>query len=244
MNLSRSHQTETSPAPRGRLPVRTVIGFVVFLVLGPLVLFLAAGTTDWMMAWVYTGIYLAASVGTRLIAVLSAPDMLHERAHSLDAADIPQWDRWLMPVVALFGLFVSVLVAGLDHRNGWSAEVTTGVQWVAALLVAAGYLLSSWAFLSNRFFSAMARIQTERNHTVVESGPYRFVRHPGYAGGLLSYLAFPFMLGTLLALIPAVLTGVALILRTALEDRMLQKGLHGYAEYARRVRSRLIPGVW
>ncbi|MBL8157310.1 MAG: isoprenylcysteine carboxylmethyltransferase family protein [Anaerolineae bacterium] len=244
MNLSRSHQTETSPEPRGRLPVRTVVGFVVFLVLGPLVLFLAAGTTDWMMAWVYTGIYLAASIGTRLIAVLSAPDMLHERAQSMSAKDIPTWDRWLMPVVALLGMFVSVLIAGLDHRNGWSPAVSTGVQWAAALLVAAGYLLASWAFLSNRFFSAMARIQTERNHTVIESGPYRFVRHPGYAGGLVSYLALPFMLGTLWALIPAALTGAALILRTALEDRMLQDGLTGYADYARRVRSRLIPGVW
>ena len=96
----------------------------------------------------------------------------------------------------------------------------------------------------NRFFSAVVRIQRDRGHTVVDGGPYRFVRHPGYAGSVLNTLAVPFALGALLALLPAGLVVALIIWRTALEDRTLRAELDGYAEYATRVRSRLLPRVW
>jgi protein-S-isoprenylcysteine O-methyltransferase Ste14 len=98
--------------------------------------------------------------------------------------------------------------------------------------------------LVNRFFSAVVRIQRDREHTVVTSGPYRLIRHPGYAGALITSLAIPLLLGSLWALIPAALVVCLLILRTALEDRTLQEKLDGYREYAGRVRYRLLPGVW
>ena len=97
---------------------------------------------------------------------------------------------------------------------------------------------------SNAFFSAYVRIQTERGHAVVSTGPYRWVRHPGYASGLGSTLATPFVLGSVWALVPAGLVVVLLVVRTALEDRTLRKELPGYAEYSGRVRFRLVPGVW
>jgi len=98
--------------------------------------------------------------------------------------------------------------------------------------------------LANRFFSGVVRIQNERGHSVVSDGPYRWVRHPGYAGGFIGDLALPLLLGSAWAFIPAALTAGAVVLRTALEDRTLQAELPGYREYAQRTRFRLLPGVW
>jgi len=113
---------------------------------------------------------------------------------------------------------------------------------VACLL--AGYLLSSHALIENRFFSGVVRIQPERGHYVVSGGPYRWMRHPGYAGALLAYLATPVFLDSWWAGVPAIALAGALVVRTHLEDRTLQDELPGYRDYARRVRSRLVPGVW
>jgi protein-S-isoprenylcysteine O-methyltransferase Ste14 len=108
----------------------------------------------------------------------------------------------------------------------------------------AGMLLVSWAMASNKFFSTTVRIQDDRGQTVTSSGPYRLVRHPGYVGFLVSNLATPLLLGSLWALIPAVVLEALVVVRTALEDRTLQAELGGYRDYARRVRYRLLPGVW
>jgi protein-S-isoprenylcysteine O-methyltransferase Ste14 len=149
-----------------------------------------------------------------------------------------------MPLVAIYGPLVTLVVAGLDRRWGWRPEV----PWVWALIGAALLVLASafaaYAMLTNRFFSAVVRIQRERGHTVVTAGPYRWVRHPGYAGGVACHLAMPILLGSLWALIPGVLTAGLTVLRTALEDRTLRAELPGYSEYARRTRYRLLPGVW
>jgi protein-S-isoprenylcysteine O-methyltransferase Ste14 len=107
-----------------------------------------------------------------------------------------------------------------------------------------GYVLSSWALLENRFFSGVVRIQKDRGHQVVSTGPYGFVRHPGYAGALLAYLVTPVLLDSTWAFIPAVLMAGVVILRTALEDRTLQEELPGYKDYARKTRYRLLPGIW
>jgi protein-S-isoprenylcysteine O-methyltransferase Ste14 len=118
------------------------------------------------------------------------------------------------------------------------------VPVVAGVVMALGYGLFSWAMASNPFFSTVVRIQTDRGHTVATGGSYRFVRHPGYAGGLATILATPFLLGSWPALIPAgALVGI-LIVRTILEDRTLHRELPGYVEYAGRVRYRLLPGLW
>jgi protein-S-isoprenylcysteine O-methyltransferase Ste14 len=98
--------------------------------------------------------------------------------------------------------------------------------------------------MENRFFSGTVRLQPERGQRVVSSGPYRWIRHPGYAGGLLVYLATPIFLDSIWACLPAILLTALLVLRTALEDRFLQDELAGYREYAGRVRYRLVPGVW
>lgn len=111
-------------------------------------------------------------------------------------------------------------------------------------MILAGYSLGTYALIENRFFSGMVRIQTERGHQVVSSGPYRWIRHPGYVGALLTYWFTPLFLDSLWAFIPVAFITIVLIIRTHWEDRTLQNELAGYREYALRVRYRLIPGVW
>jgi len=132
----------------------------------------------------------------------------------------------------------------LGNRWGGSPQLPLTLELVAFAVVIASYLFSTWAMVVNRFFSAVVRIQTDRGHTVVTTGPYRFVRHPGYAGGAIGYLVTPFALGALWVLIPALLTIAALVIRTALEDRTLQAELPGYAGHAQKTRYRLLPGIW
>lgn len=153
-------------------------------------------------------------------------------------------DRVLVMIVGLFGPVATMIVAGLDHRWGWSAIVPEVGQALAPLVIAAGYGLAVWAMVENRYFSAVARIQKDRGQKVVTTGPYRLVRHPSYAGAILGYLAVPVMLDALWSLIPAMVMLVALTIRTGLEDQMLREELEGYQSYAEKTRYRLIPGLW
>jgi protein-S-isoprenylcysteine O-methyltransferase Ste14 len=108
----------------------------------------------------------------------------------------------------------------------------------------AAYIFSAYALIENRFFSGVVRIQKDRGHRVISSGPYRWVRHPGYAGALITYLAIPFFLDSVWAFVPAVIICIAMVIRTRMEDETLQTELEGYRAYTQRVRYRLIPGVW
>ncbi|HHE73182.1 MAG TPA: isoprenylcysteine carboxylmethyltransferase family protein [Chloroflexi bacterium] len=224
--------------------VPALLGFTLYLFLTPVLLFIAAGTVRWPMAWVYVVLLLASTIGSRLIVWKRSPDTLRERARFATARETPPQDRVLVVVVGLLGPVVTAVVAGLDHRFGWSADVPAPAQYLAALLVVIGYGLGVWAMVINPYFSAVARLQEDRGQVVVTTGPYRLVRHPAYAGGLIASLALPFMLDALWTLVPALLTAVALVLRTRVEDRMLREGLAGYTRYAETTRYRLIPGVW
>jgi protein-S-isoprenylcysteine O-methyltransferase Ste14 len=112
------------------------------------------------------------------------------------------------------------------------------------VVMALGYALFLWAMASNAFFAEGVRIQRERGHTVTAGGPYRYVRHPGYVGAILSQAATPFLLGSAWALIPTAASAALYVARTYLEDKTLREELPGYKEYAQQIRYRLLPGVW
>jgi protein-S-isoprenylcysteine O-methyltransferase Ste14 len=225
--------------------LRAILGFIVYLLLVPGSLFIAAGTIDWPMAWVYLVLSFGAVIGSRLVVLRLHPDTLQERARFSQSEGTPTWDRWLSSIVAIYGPLISMIVTGLDHRWGWSPSLPASIQWIAFGLVAVGFGLSSWAMIVNRYFSAVARIQKDRGHQVVKHGPYRWVRHPAYAGSILASLASPVALATLWAYIPVFLSIAAIFLRTSLEDKMLRRDLEGYAEYASlETRYRLIPFIW
>ena len=234
----------TSPEGSAGGMWRAALRFGIYLLMLPLVLFTAAGRLDWTMGWVYVGLSFFFTAVSRGIALRRNPDLLVERARSVEAEDVKSWDRALVGLVALYGPLATLVVAGLQQRFGWAPRVSLTLQLVASAVLVLGYMVSTWAMAVNRFFSAYVRIQKDRGQTVVSSGPYRYVRHPGYAASIPAFLATPVMLDAVWALIPAALVVAGTVVRTALEDRTLQKELEGYAAYARRVRYRLLPGVW
>jgi protein-S-isoprenylcysteine O-methyltransferase Ste14 len=224
--------------------VKEIIRFVIFVFLLPVVLFIAAGRLDWVMGWVFVGLVIVMTVISRIIVARTNPDLLAERARSLEAENVKRWDKVLVPLIAIYGPLVTWIVAGLDERFSWSPKIPLAFYVAALVLVVLSYILGTWAMAANKFFSAFVRIQEERSHIVASSGPYRYVRHPGYAGAIVSSLATPLVLDSLWALIPSGLVVLLLIVRTALEDNTLHKELPGYAEYTRQTRYRLLPGVW
>ena len=217
---------------------RMVQVIVQFLILA-VILFISAGRLDWMWAWAYLGV----GVGILIINVLvMPPELIAERGRT-DKKDIKAWDRVLTTLIILPTLGMPI-IAGLDERFGWSPQLALAVHLIGLAFIALGQGLFTWAMVSNKFFSTSVRIQMDRDHTVATCGPYRYVRHPGYVGYIVSLFATAVALGSLWALIPAGLTMGLMVVRTALEDRTLLEELDGYQDYAKQVRYRLLPGVW
>lgn len=222
---------------------RVIIQMLFFIVVSPLLPLIISGHWGWWQAWVYAAVCILGFIASRALAARRNPDLITERAKFLRHEDAKPWDKVLAPLVGLGGGVIPI-IAGLDALFGWPPDFGLPLELAALLIFLAGYALGAWALIENRFFSGMVRIQTDRGQHVISSGPYARVRHPGYAGALLSYLAVPFLLDSLWALVPVLLLGLVLVIRTRLEDTALQTELPGYAEYAQRVRYRLLPGVW
>ena len=208
------------------------------------VLFLAAGKMDWWEGWAYVIQALIVFIFSRAILICKNPDLAQERANAGSRANVKPWDRILMPFMSIFLPLTAWIVCGLGERFGWSPDLPNSVQLIALSLMFAGSMLGTWAMISNHFFSSLVSIQTDRGHTVVSSGPYRFVRHPGYAGNVLAWMTTPVFFASYRAAIPAVLAIIATVARTTLEDRALQTELPGYLDYTHAVRRRLVPGIW
>jgi protein-S-isoprenylcysteine O-methyltransferase Ste14 len=233
-------QHEMSPqVKRGvtRWIVRETMGVVMLALL----LFLAAGTLNWSAGWAMVIVMAGWVTATAIVVIPRYPELLAERTGPKKGAKI--WDTALL---GLYGVAMMIMwiVAGLDMRNSWSSGIGLAAQIGAMLIVIVGYGLVVWATGTNAFFSQVVRIQTERGHTVISSGPYRHVRHPAYVGMILVVLGAPIMLGSWWALIPGVISALVVIVRTKLEDQTLQAELPGYMEYTQRTRYRLIPGFW
>lgn len=219
----------------GRL-VQTVFGLAVFVA----VLFVPAGTFRWPAAWALLIAYLVWMAGLMAVLLRRDPGLVRERADTMQQADSRQ-------KVFLWGIggleLAVVIVAGLTVRFGW-ATAAPWLQIVGWVAMTAGALLASWALTTNTFAAQVPRIQAERGHTVVSSGPYRYVRHPMYTGIVLMGPGLALGLGSTWALIPGLVFSLAFILRTASEDRMLRQDLPGYDNYATQTRYRLLPGLW
>ena len=198
---------------------------------------------DWWEAWLYAGISIVGFVVSRWLAARRNPGLLTERARFLRMPDAQPFDKVLAPLVGVGGGLLP-LVAGVEARLDTSPGFSLALKGLALALILAGYVLASYALVANQFFSGMVRLQTDRGHHVVSSGPYRWIRHPGYAGAMITYLPTAILLDSTWALVPATLIVIILIIRTGLEDQFLQAELDGYCAYAARVHHRLLPGVW
>lgn len=225
-----------------RAILKRAVQLVVSLLILAVSLFLSAGRLDWIMAWVLLGVYVGWIVVNAVILIRKSPELIAERSEI--KAGAKTWDKALGSLVGVCGPLATLIVAGLDARFRWSQQVPLGVPIAGLVIAMPGCFLVTWAMASNKFFSALVRIQKDRGHSVVSDGPYRYVRHPGYVGMILFGLATPLILGSLWALIPAGLTAGLSVVRTALEDKTLQEELEGYRAYAQQVRYRLVPLVW
>jgi protein-S-isoprenylcysteine O-methyltransferase Ste14 len=215
---------------------------IVALVLGAIglgaLLFLSAGTTDWRAARVWLALFVAAGVAATL---LSPTAVLAERLQRPVRAGQPDADIIWM---ALFGplLLGWFVLAGLDAvRFGWS-DVPTGLQAVGVAVFVLANALAVWVLRTNPFAAASVRVADD--HVVATTGPYAIVRHPMYSSVVLYFPGTALVLGSYVATAAAGALVVGLAMRTGIEERALRDGLPGYAEYAARVRWRLVPGVW
>jgi protein-S-isoprenylcysteine O-methyltransferase Ste14 len=238
-------KTETPPSKRQSGMTAGILaraGQILFmLIFLGLVLFLGSGYLHWTAAWIYLGISLLGILINATFLLRTKPEMVAERGKP---KEMKGWDKLVSGLMALTQYLLLPLVAALDLRFGWTREYSKIWQGLGGLVYAGGLGLTSWAMIANAYFSTAVRIQSDRGQTVCSTGPYHYVRHPGYVGFISSALGMAILLGSLWALIPAILSCVLIIIRTALEDRMLQAELPGYNEYCQEVKYRIIPGVW
>lgn len=241
MNERTSDRQTERNAGLGPAILKRALQMAVGTAIEAAILFVSAGRLDWWMAWAYLAVFVGALVINGAIMLRFDPELIAERGETKE--NTKGWDKVITSVITVSWLG-SLLIAGLDQRFAWSPRLTPELEVGSLVAIVLGYAVASWAMLSNQFFARVVRIQEDRGHAVATGGPYRLVRHPSYAGMILYSLATAPALGSLWALVPAGLGAIALIVRTALEDRTLHEELDGYRAYAQRVRYRLLPGIW
>jgi protein-S-isoprenylcysteine O-methyltransferase Ste14 len=206
--------------------------------------FLGAGTLDWSWAWVFGVVYFICWLILSVALWRYNPDLLNQRGkRASQLGGTKSWD-WVLLTLYSIVFVAQPFIAGLDYRYGWSTPSAPAMYLFGNVLMLLAYGLLAWAMVVNRNFEVTVRIQEQRGHQVTTSGPYQYVRHPGYVSVILTFLALPIALGTWTALIPGLIGIVIFVIRTALEDRTLQAELPGYADYAQKTHYRLLPGVW
>jgi protein-S-isoprenylcysteine O-methyltransferase Ste14 len=239
-NTTTSQPNKNSDVTSGIVKRAVQLGIQALLLAA--ILLLSSGRLDWIWAWVYLATFVVGISINAFVLMRKNPELIAERSGMGEGTK--GWDRVLTAVYGILAAVMVQLVAGLDHRFGWTPVLPLGVHLGAWGLTLLSSAFASWGMIENGYFATTVRIQDERGHQVCTSGPYRYVRHPGYAGWAVGLLSVPLLLGSLWALVPGGLAVILLVVRTALEDRTLQKELAGYKEYSQQVRCRLVPGVW
>lgn len=226
-----------------KFPLKTVLSALIALLMQFLPL-LISGDWRWVEGWIFGSLVILITIASRLLAARKHPDLLVERGNYATAAGVKEWDKYLGKFIAYYLPLAAYIVIGLDRRFGWTSPVDSRLKVISLAVMLLGFGLATWALVENRFFSAVVRIQKDRGHVVCDTGPYRWVRHPGYAGGILAWLGVPLFMGSLWSFIPFGLTCLLIIIRARLEDDTLRKELDGYEQYTRTTPYRLLPGVW
>ena len=221
-----------------KLVLQTILGIAILLGL----LFLPAGRLDWWAAWGFILVYISTVFIAVAVLQKKDPGLIQERRQPQE--NIKGWDKVITNLFGVVFIPLTLVISGLDQRFGWVESFPVILQILAGILGILGFVLVFWGMAANTYFSSYVRIQDDRGHTTVSAGPYRYVRHPGYLGMIVSALMIPLVLASWWALIPAGLGAGLVILRTALEDKTLQEELEGYKEFTQKTRYRLIPGIW
>ena len=226
-----------------RSGIITVLLSCLMLTIQIIVFFVSAGHISIPRVWVFFGVTFVYLVMSNAVLYRFNPELVNQRL-TRKREGSKSWDEVLMRVHNLVVLLVVPAIAGLDiGRFHWSS-LSIHYAVVGFVLYIFGSVLINWAMIVNPYFEPTVRIQKDRGHQVITTGPYKFVRHPGYFAGILWTLSIPLIIGSLFAFIPAAIYVLLTIIRTSLEDRTLNKELNGYSEYAKRVKYRLFPGIW
>ena len=219
-----------------------LFGLLVGTILTAVLLFGAAGRLDWFLGWLFVAVWALLKLVFIILLRWRDPDLLVERATRHE--NTQSYDRVIIPIYFVMA-YGTIVLAGLDGgRFRWSGNLPRIVIILAYIIYLLGNFLAAWAVSANAFFSSESRLQTDRNQTVTSSGPYRYVRHPAYLAAILLWPVTGPMLESWWAIIPGLLAALMMVIRTVYEDRMLQKELPGYREYAQSVRYRLFPKIW
>jgi protein-S-isoprenylcysteine O-methyltransferase Ste14 len=225
-----------------RFGIRSIVVQTISLIIGLVILFISAGTLNWLRGWIYAGLVSIYWVISTAVLARVNPEMLNARG-SVVKEGTKGFERiWVVIYPTL--TFVNLVVMGFDAvRFQWSS-MPFWLTYVGILMFVFAIPLAFWAMVVNKFFEWTARIQNDRQHNVCTSGPYKIMRHPGYAGLIVSLLAYPFILGSWWGFVLTGISAMIIVIRTAKEDSMLQNELQGYREYANQVKYRLIPLIW
>ena len=216
-------------------------------VIGPLFLmmalfFLSAGRLDLSRAWIFFSLYFVSLFFNMVLFLKFNPEIISARSEMI-RGEMKWWDKLFGVFYTIF-LFIMFIVCGLDVGRFQLSSPRMEFLAVGVVIFFVGWVFVAWAMVENKFFETTVRVQKERDHKVVSTGPYAIVRHPGYAGMILFYGCTPFIIGSLYGLIPALLLAIAFVFRTYFEDRLLYEELPEYKEYAKKVRYRLVPFIW
>lgn len=227
-----------------------IIISLLYIVLQAVIFFVSAGQIVLPRAWIYFIAAFAFKLITILIIGIVNPDFLNQRAKSIGKHDAKLWDRILTIMLGIISAGLIFVIMGLDvGRFQWlslNIYFSVFIQFfiLGFVLFIVSTIFGGWAVLENSHFEVFVRIQKDREHHVISTGPYKYIRHPGYASMILANIAAPFILGSILGFIPAGIVFVILIIRTSREDKTLNKELDGYSEYTKKVKYRLFPGLW
>jgi len=223
--------------------IKVLVGTFLGPFIQGIVIFVSAGRINMPRAWCYLVVSFVGMFGGIMLVGKFNPELLNQRGQWKKKKDTKRWDKFLMPAYGIMGLYVLVVTIGLDIRFQWSY---LGIEFAIAgiVLFIIGSISIHWAMMVNTHFETTVRIQKDRDQKVITTGPYKIIRHPGYVGAILWAVSTPLIIGSAYGLIPAGLALLLLVIRTWLEDKTLHSELNGYAEYAERVRYRLLPGVW
>lgn len=235
--MSGPSPVQPPPMSRGKA-LGYAVGLPVMLVC---LLFIPAGSIAWTPGWVFVLVFFAAIAACTLAMRRLNPVIFQARSRFQPGTQ--SWDLKIVSIV-LVAMAAIVPVAALDAGRLKLYPLPLWVIVVGYVLFLAGIAIMTWAQAVNEFFEPGVRIQSERHHRVIDSGPYAFIRHPGYISAIGIFAGMALALGSLLALVPALIASIALAVRTGWEDQMLRNELPGYQDYARRVRWRLLPGIW
>lgn len=221
--------------------LRAFLAPINWIIVTGIVFFLSSGQLINLRAWIYFAAYLCGSLIFSFVLLKRSPELLNARGKVQKGTK--SFDKYLILTYFLLAIIITPLTAGLDVRYDLFI-IPFQYLYLAIILYILSATFSLWPMLHNPFFEGTVRIQNDRMHKVVKSGPYKFIRHPGYIGMLIGSFPLPFAFGSLLSLIPVLIMVIIIFVRTYYEDRTLQEELPGYADYSKEVKYRLIPFIW